>query len=512
MRDITALIVSFYRYEYLEKCVSSLREVYPEIDIVIGNNGPEDKRKEDLAKKYGARYFQLPFDCGICYGRNFLVNQIDTKYTLVGDDDFFYTKETRLGKMYKVIKENPEFDLVGGRIFEGGTVRDYQGFIHEYPDHFVYERLIVDESKMVQECDITFNYFIAKTDALRRVRWDEQIKVAYEHSTYFIDFKRAGFKVAFCPLSIVVHKPEIVVENREEYQQYKYFRTRRSDKKRFFERFGIKYVVGMNGMRDVFSDNSLDDVDFCITTFMRKPALERLLKSIEAYYPEAHIIVGDQTFNVDYYRALWPTLKFKHKPTALNLPYDCGISFARNYMVKWSKRKYKLILEDDFVFTPNTDVGKLKEIADHTGKITAGSMIQAGNKRHFEHNFKLDGEILYHTPDANIYQEHNGIKYKETGCVLNFMLVTDQVWDNNLKVYEHTDFFLRYPEAIYVPEVEIGHAPFDEPAYREKRNREEFLIKLMDKWHITEIRYLNRMYFRKRRGKLISGRLKANEK
>ena len=518
MRDLTALIVSFYRYEYLEKCVSSLRENYPDINILIGNNGPEDKRKEELAEKYNAKYIQLPFDCGITGGRNKLVKEIDTKYTLVGDDDFFYTPETNLEGMYEVIKEYPEYDLIGGRILENGKLRDYQGvFDFSIPKQIICNKLKYDsDSPIPQPCDVVFNFFIAKTDTLKAVQWDEQIKVAYEHSAYFIDYVKAGNKVAFYAKAVVIHKPPIIIQDRGEYDQYKYFRMRKTDKQRFFERFGIDYFTDMDGVKDHLGWNywdkkpvirGVENVDFCITTMLRPKALERLLFSIQKYYPEANILIGDQSFDPEYYKGLWPLLNFHKKPSAVKLPPDCGLSYARNYLTGLSRRKYKLILEDDFIFTEKTDIRKLVQIAEHTGMITGGAMFQGGAIRHFEHKFLKADETLYHIPDDNNWQEHEGIKYKETGCLLNFMLVTGEKWDENIKIMgEHTDFFLRYPKAIYVPDVVIDHKPETNDDYKKVRNRNEFCIKMMKKHGVKNIVYLSGLCMEIRGNSVATGR------
>ena len=72
MKDLTAIIISFFRPKYTIDCVKSLRKQYPKIKILVGENG---ERNADVAKAVsdvGGKYIQLSFDCGVGPGRNML--------------------------------------------------------------------------------------------------------------------------------------------------------------------------------------------------------------------------------------------------------------------------------------------------------------------------------------------------------------------------------------------------------------------------------------------------------
>ncbi len=511
MKDLTALVVTMMRDEYLFKCISSLREVYPDINIVVGDNGYPSKEKKIFCEEHGAKYFELPFDCGICVGRNMLVDRIKTIYTMVGDDDFFYTPGAKVNKMLEFMRERPEFDLIGGRIEEGGSVRNYQGFIDFYPGHFIYRSLELDKFKTAdcglqyKACELTFNFFVAKTEMLKAVRWDEQIKVAYEHSTFFIDAKKAGKKVAFTPDAIVVHKPPITKAITKEYHDY---RNRKSDKERFFSKYNLAYVVDMRGRRDSFGREFLKQVDFLITTFKRRECLERLLFSIAKYYPEANIYVGDQgkIFDAAYYKNLWQRLfeaGLFQKPVAYNLPFDSGLSYGRNFLVKQSPNIFKLILEDDFIFTEKTQIDKMIKLIEISPEIGAvgGLVRQDGIDIHFEHRLVREGQILRHKGDGDDWQEVTGIRFKETGCVMNFTLFRKEVladvkWDEAIKIQgEHTDFYLRLKETpwrvLYTEDVLVEHEHVQDSEYREFRRRDDFLKLFFKKHKLTWMIYLN---------------------
>ena len=515
MKNTTAIIISFLRTEYTKKCISSLRTLYPEIKIRVGENGHYSEEMADFCKGQNADYIDLQFDSGVCVARNRLIEGVDTEFVMVGDDDFYYVdgKDSKpmVREMIEFLEVMGNYDLIGGRIFEAGSLRNYQGHFemgdgflryHKLPME-VFDKAILPSGELkYKNADLTFNYFVARTEKVKKVPWDEKIKVAYEHSSWFLDFKDAGNKVAFSPEPIVIHKPQI----RERYPEYMEYRVRKNDKKRFFSRHNLRFIQDMNGNIDFpYGREQIDQIDFLITTFKRPEQLEKLLFSIVEFYPSAKITIADQNerFDVAYYKNLWKRLMEKgliYKPLAYGLNYDIGLSYCRNFLFRKTNRPYKLILDDDFIFTKETSIEKFVDILDEDKEvgIVGGAMWQ--NKIvNFEFNLEKDGDFLKQVKDGDHWKEIAGIKAKETGCVLNFALIRKEVinevkWDNELKVTEHTDFYLRMMETdwkiVYTPEVVANHLPHRPKDYSEFRSRDEFLIKMMKKHGLKKIQYL----------------------
>lgn len=493
-----------------------MRTMYPDIKIRVGENGHYSQEMADFCKEHNADYIDLPFDSGVCVARNRLVEGVDTEFVMVGDDDFYYIKDKNSNPMVREMIEFLEvmgdFDLIGGRIFEAGSLRNYQGHFemgdgflryHKLPME-VFDRAIIPSGELKYKiADLTFNYFVARTEKVKQVPWDEKIKVAYEHSSWFLDFKDAGNKVAFSPEPIVIHKPII----NERYPEYIKYRIRRNDKKRFFDKHNLRFIQGMKGHIDFpYSKEQIDKVDFLITTFKRPEQLEKLLFSIAEFYPSAKITVADQNerFDTVYYKDLWKRLMedgLIYKPLAYGLDYDIGLSYCRNYLFKKTERPYKLIIDDDFIFTKQTSIEKFVDILDEDKKIgiVGGAMSQNDRIVNFEFNIEKDGEMLKHIEDGDHWKEIAGIKAKETGCVLNFALIRKEVadkvkWDSELKITEHTDFYLKMQKTnwkiVYTPEVVANHLPHRPKDYSEFRLRDEFLIKMMKKHGLKKIQYL----------------------
>lgn len=255
MKNLTAIIVSFLRPQYTIDCVKSLREEYPQIKIIVGEQ-IKDKPTYDLkynCKKYDAKYIELPFDCGVGNSRNLLIKEVDTEFVLIGDDDFLYDKNAKVEKMFKFM-QNTNFDLIGGRIIEDNKVKNYQGII-EINDKFIRTKPIPDNENVemeemasglkYQQVDLTFNFFVIRTATALKYPWDPNIKVAWEHHHFFVNLKKNDCKVAYSPEPIVKHK----FQNYPRTQEYQNFRSRKSDMQYYFSSLGIDYCIDIHNQK-----------------------------------------------------------------------------------------------------------------------------------------------------------------------------------------------------------------------------------------------------------------------
>jgi GT2 family glycosyltransferase len=259
LRNVTAIISNFLRPAYTRKCVESLKENFPEVRILVGNQDKPDKELELFVKENGGEYIELPFDCGITTARNLLVNQVKTKYVLIGDDDFYYTPWAHLEIMLEFMQKA---DICGGRIYENGKMRDYQGFIRHEGSQLIYNKLLLDAWKhfngyRYKDCDLTFNFFITKTSIAKEIHWDEKIKISYEHSDWFLSIKDAGYSVIFTPHCVVNHKPKL--EKEFDKDTYAQFRNRRMDRDYFFEKRNLESCIDMSGFMDVYKKETIDN-------------------------------------------------------------------------------------------------------------------------------------------------------------------------------------------------------------------------------------------------------------
>ncbi|XP_065108826.1 beta-1,4 N-acetylgalactosaminyltransferase 2-like isoform X2 [Paramisgurnus dabryanus] len=184
--QVTITTKTFLRYNKLKVLIKSIRKVYPKIKIIIADDNPNP---ENVSGDNIEQYIMPPAQ-GWFAGRNLAVSQVTTKYFLWVDDDFEFMDETRIESFVKIMEANPELDVVGGAVSgeqyyfsleyieddEGGCLRRFQGRHHKPLPGF-------------EGCffvDVIVNFFLARTDAVRRVGFDPFLK-RVGHTEFFID-------------------------------------------------------------------------------------------------------------------------------------------------------------------------------------------------------------------------------------------------------------------------------------------------------------------------------------
>lgn len=265
LSDVTALIITIGRDPYLLECVGSLRRHYPEILIYVGDQNPPSVHRTNQMIKAGVnRIVQLDWDCGVPIARNRVLEFITTPYLLLADDDFYFTTDSNLN----AIRELAElYHIAGGGLILNNKPQRYEGFVNKVGNKLVWTRLVDPDEWMhppfsaghspvwnpdlrYWPVDLTLNFFIAFTNAVKVIEWDENIKVSYEHTDFFLRMKNAGFTCAFTPDSTAVHKPPHVTLDPAQERSYLRTRKRRDDREYFFRKWGVDTLIDFNGNVD----------------------------------------------------------------------------------------------------------------------------------------------------------------------------------------------------------------------------------------------------------------------
>jgi glycosyltransferase involved in cell wall biosynthesis len=229
MKDTTIIIKTFERPHTVQRLVDSIRVYYPDVRILVGDDSREP---QEVA---GAELLALPYDVGLSAGRNRLVDAVRTPYTMLLDDDFIFTEQTRIELLRVAIDAG--FDIASGRVGGG----EYHGMLlRRGPTlHYLFkQKRRVHNGLPVY--DMTWNFFLARTEALRTVRWDEALKLA-EHSDFFL-------RAMEVPL-LVTHVDAVDVDHvQDKLPDYNTYRNRGMYYAiRFFEKHGLAKSVGFWG-------------------------------------------------------------------------------------------------------------------------------------------------------------------------------------------------------------------------------------------------------------------------
>jgi glycosyltransferase involved in cell wall biosynthesis len=247
-RDVTVVIKAFERPACLENLVLGLYRRYPSLAIVILDDSSLPFNGYFVHDYPQLRYVRAPHNVGLSRGRNLLVDAVQTPYLVLMDDDFGLAGDLEpllLELMYEVRLRatiEPVTDLTavicaqtivrsGADIVGGDVLHQFGSFklwkapdarapelqrMHlwtavpptaRYPSTPAIERrlkrerlLDVHTGAAIPECwevDMVNNFFIARTAALRRVRWDDRLVVG-EHEDFFLRAKDARLRIAYC--------------------------------------------------------------------------------------------------------------------------------------------------------------------------------------------------------------------------------------------------------------------------------------------------------------------------
>jgi len=191
---------------------------------------------------------------------------------------------------------------------------------------------------------------------------------------------------------------------------------------------------------------TIDDVAFCVNAFERPGLVRRMINSILAQYPGAKIYVADQSARSHEYPGATKVWK---------LDYDVGVCAGRNHCIRSTDEPFVVQLDDDYLFTEETDILYLAELLE-----SDDSLVMAGTKcRHIRPNRRgwtkyyadvwVDNGVLYAAKPSRPARKFQGRPFQIVDVISNFWvakrrLFDDVLWDERYKIGgEHADFFLR---------------------------------------------------------------------
>ena len=176
MKDLTICIKTFMRPKTLDKCLTSIRQHYPDVRILVANDGPDP-----IVNDKASEIFNLSFDVGLSAGRNFLLSKVETKFFMLIDDDIIFPKTINLQKVIEFLQKNDEIDLAAALVVNNV----WHGSIEKRGDHMIrFFGKPCRFHKNIPLFDFTENQFIAKTKSFEGIFWDEDLKIR-EHMEFF---------------------------------------------------------------------------------------------------------------------------------------------------------------------------------------------------------------------------------------------------------------------------------------------------------------------------------------
>ena len=202
--------------------------------------------------------------------------------------------------------------------------------------------------------------------------------------------------------------------------------------------------------------NDCREVSDCVTitikTKGRLPWAKQLIESAWLRYPRIKCVVADEldANETDYFRSvnILP-------PGVIYLKTTPGVGFGRKLALMAVETKYALVVDDDFVFTANTNLTKMVDLLERSSAdIVGGRVIDHSVFEGISRVADRYESGRYHptqTSYAGAFFEKVPLFDSCFVCdrVKNFFLADRQVvlaagsWDESRPFFEHEDFFVQ---------------------------------------------------------------------
>lgn len=218
--------------------------------------------------------------------------------------------------------------------------------------------------------------------------------------------------------------------------------------------------------KEKFSNKNIEqNISICLKTLYRKDLLLANITEIRKIMPNIKIIVADDSDDKYKLKNKNVINKFKNIEY-LELPYDSGLSYGRNKAVERVNTKYTIITDDSRCITDVNQLNNLIDFMDNNKEydLISGNVLERGgfagkftylfdinNKKETINNIKNNKKIkikIKHKSINNLKIIDNNLKLYKTHIGVNCFIARTSIlkqykWDNNLKLREHKDFFLK---------------------------------------------------------------------
>ncbi len=216
-------IKTFMREAVLWKNLDAIKKYCPfRYRLYIADDGPMSDEKQSKyyrLEQAGHKIIKLPFDSGISVGRNAIINAVEEDYVWMTDDDVTLADTESLSLMRKVLDDSPDIGLVAAIIRnerDGGyfCCEGYAKGIQFIKDGALLKR--IPAARLIHStgdnggpgyivADQVPNSFLAKRTLFHDIKWDNRIKIEYEHMDFFLTLLKTKWKAAICLEAKLLH-------------------------------------------------------------------------------------------------------------------------------------------------------------------------------------------------------------------------------------------------------------------------------------------------------------------
>jgi hypothetical protein len=235
------------------------------------------------------------------------------------------------------------------------------------------------------------------------------------------------------------------------------------------------------------------------TTFLRDELMQQTVQSIldnwKHYYT---LFIADQGNPSEEKNKFYQSLP-QDQVYQWYLPYNCGISFARNFLIDKAIEKhceFCIITADSIKFTSRY---YLEPYLDFLNNNKNAGIVGFDIENRIPWEYYMKKTHIFELIPSNDFVDYNYLRLKKVDIVRNFFLVKTNVlyenkWDDNLKMAEHEDFFYQLKirnnyQVFYSNLIQTKYITFNYPEYTKyrKENFTTYRKEAIKKWKISDL-------------------------
>lgn len=202
--NVTFIYKSFERQKLAIRLYKNIQSYYPGVKVIIADDSSKPLKLEDDF----VEVIHLPFNIGLSAGLNRALEKVTTPFVVRMDDDELLTPYTRFHEQLRLLLSNESIDLVGVLVNTLPKCIDLQKVALQYfkqPMDYAPKKLKIPHMTPIDDTHLvvgkTPNCFIARTDKVREVGYDDNIRMI-DHNEFF--YRAAGNLVSVLDLTCFV--------------------------------------------------------------------------------------------------------------------------------------------------------------------------------------------------------------------------------------------------------------------------------------------------------------------
>lgn len=257
------VFVTIARPQSAIRLIESIRAYYPSMPVHMIEQVDGPSELEAVCRDHDVTRTAVPFDTGLSVCRNLAVDQIESDYVIIADDDFVFTEHTQWDMALRFLAAHEEVVFLGGQLDPLPTIERQLAFsrarnlvIDEtgrglllIPATGFPDSAVTFEGETFHFCDMVPHWGIAKTSVLKQVRWDERFRIGGEHEDFFLRLKQElpGSKVAYSSCIRAEHR-------RNTNEIYEALRKRDDWIDLFSKKWNLEYMLPVGGSLRFFKN------------------------------------------------------------------------------------------------------------------------------------------------------------------------------------------------------------------------------------------------------------------